>query len=403
MSINILFSNYSKHKTKNFKEKMFSKQETANVTISNRTSYLTKDVWFEIFGSNMILDSLYIYLMTPVSFIGFLLNLLSFYIFTKNRFDSTPIFAYFKVYTINSSIICLLSSTYFVIVTYKYFEFSNTFESRVYGCYVYIPILTTAYFYSGVLDVYISLERLFYFLPSLSYINSISWKKVALALFLLSLALNSPHFFVYVPSYIDVNLDKDNVFRIYFWGFSEFAKTQTGKIVEYVIYFIRDMLTLITETVLNVLSIILLNRHLARKRDMVISINHNNNNEAAVEAARHDSSSLSMQTTSNTNNNANVNAISPATMASNKNEFLNRVNRNLTHMVIIMCSLSALQHIFFLYCTFYFLVAQDLTAYSVCYFSNFITSFKHFSNFFVFLIFNNLFLEEFKLLFKKNR
>ena len=132
---------------------------------------------------------------------------------------------------------------------------------------------------------------------------------------------------------------------------------------------------------------------------MVFAVNHRNN-EAAL---RHDSSSLSQPTTSNgMANTQHMNAVSPALIAANKNDFLNRVNRNLTYMVVIMCLLSALEHIFFLYCTFYFLVAQDLTAYGVCYFSNFITSFKHFSNFFVFLIFNSLFLDEFKKLFKKN-
>ena len=70
-----------------------------NNSISKNETYLPREDWLEVYGSNRILDNLTIYLMVPISLIGFLANSLCFFILSKKIFKSTPLFNYLKVYS----------------------------------------------------------------------------------------------------------------------------------------------------------------------------------------------------------------------------------------------------------------------------------------------------------------
>lgn len=107
--------------------------------ISNLT-YLTKDEFFLLNRLTNIIDDLEAYLMTPLSVLGIVLNLISFFIFKNNRFNSIPLYGYLKIYTINSSVICLINSTYFLISTSTFFSIVYAYEMQFYSCYIYTPV-----------------------------------------------------------------------------------------------------------------------------------------------------------------------------------------------------------------------------------------------------------------------
>ena len=100
----------------------------------------TKDQILEQFGSIWPLDSIYLFVITPLGLIGFLLNLLCFYILKHNDFSKVNIYGYFKIININSALLCLIQSTLFISLTYRYFEFSNTNETNLYSTMVYLPV-----------------------------------------------------------------------------------------------------------------------------------------------------------------------------------------------------------------------------------------------------------------------
>ena len=215
-----------------------------NITL-NQTNK-SKEDWFESFGSTPALDSLIVYVLTPLSLIGFLLNILSFKIFNKPPFQTKPIFSYLKVYSINSAIISLVSATY-ITATYNFFEITNTFEVRAYASFFYIPIYTTGYFYSSILDIFISLERLFNFYPKLNKFEKFSSRDVCLILFVVVVVIISPYFFIYYPSYLDVRLNLSSVFRIYYIDTTSFGKSYIGLVLVGLIFFIKDVLILLIE------------------------------------------------------------------------------------------------------------------------------------------------------------
>jgi len=254
-------------------------------------------------------------------------------------------------------------STYFVIPTYNLFSFTNTNEALAYGAYFYVPVYTTVYFFNSFLDVYISMERIALFLPLFGRINANSWKIICSILFASCLAINFPYFFYFVPHNYEVELDNHEMFSIYSWILTDFADSLAGKIVAYVIYFIRDVLTLLLEVTLNIFSLIEMKRHVDKKKNVVYNLENAQN--------------------------------------SNVGRNLSKADHNMTFMVLVMCLLSVLQHIGFLACTGYYLQSQNLLAYSICYASNQIISIKHASNFFLFILFNSLFRKNVKNLFKR--
>ena len=183
-------------------------------------------------------------------------------------------------------------------------------------------------------------------------------------------------FFVYAPAYLDVQLAPDEEFRIYYFGPSKFGSSEIGKIVSYVIYFVRDVLTLALEMGINISSIVLLRRLIKNKKDMGLK-------------SKQPTTSIELEDIANTCRG----------LRESKSDILTRANKNLTIMVSIMCLFSAMSHLTFIYCTVNFFFAQDLNAYIICDCSNFIILLKHLSNFCIFLLFNRLFRNEVRKIF----
>ena len=246
------------------------KQEFNSTNSSNQTSFfLSKEEWLALFGSTKLLDQIILYAQGSLCLVSAFLNVLSFFILNKRVFSTTPLFQYLKVYVINSALLCLALSTTFIGTTYSLFDFTNTYWAREYESHAFMVLYTTPLFYSGVLDVFISLERLFFFMPRLNNkLSLVSYKKVCSALLALVVAVNFPFYFLFTPAYLDVQLGPAEEFRIYYFGPSKFGSSEVGKIVSYVIYFVRDVLTLALELGINIASIVFLRRLIRSKKDM---------------------------------------------------------------------------------------------------------------------------------------
>ena len=335
--------------------------------LSQKEFYLTKQQWFEQFGSSWTLDSLILFLATPFSLAGIILNSLNFYVLSNKKFKSKIIFSYLKVYSLNSLLLSLTLSTYFNI-SYNYFDMTNSFLVRAYSSKVYIPIVTILAFFSGFLDILISVERLLDFFPGTRKLTSL---KSCFILMPIVILITLPYFFIYYPAHLDVNLSQKETFRLYYIGLSEFGQSPIGKIVNFALFFIKDVLVFIAEIVLSIILVVLLRKHTKKKNKVMKthSIPLTNHQASA-------SDSSAPQTSSN-----------PTTTASKK-------NKSITMMVVVICVFSGFAHVTTIMCNTSLTIAQNSLSYSFCFGANFFLAFKSFSNFFIFLFFNNLFFNE---------
>ena len=339
-----------------------------NNSLNDSYIQLSISNWLELFGSTYLHDFLYTYILTATSLTGFLLNLLSFCILLKKKFDKIPIFHYLRLYTLNSSIICLFLSSTFLGITYRLYEFTSAYQVYYYGFYVFVPFYSTFYMFNSFIDVYISLERLSLFLPKLKKLNSFSWKPTCLIMFFASVIINIPIFFIFDKASFSLILNDIEVHKIWSFILSDFALSFIGKVAQYVVFSIRDVLTMGFEIFINVLTIILMKKHFNLKKKFIRNISEN------------------QESTGNGISNNISNS-----------------EKNLVKMIAIICLLSILQHIFFVTCTTYFTLYHNDVSMYLSYASYQITAIKHLCNFFIFISFNNLFRKGCKNFFKRNQ
>jgi hypothetical protein len=180
------------------------------------------------------------------------------------------------------------------------------------------------------------------------------------------------------------------LFRIYIIDATSFSKSLIGRIVLPLIFFSIDIITLIAEIAISIFTMILLKKNVNKKKFLIeikITVNLNKNKVSTY------SSDFSLQKKSSIIKDQNIRI---------KEDYLSKFNRNLTYSVLIICFFSTLTHLLTFICTFVFLFSNDLTAFTICFCSIFLIAFKSFINFFIFILFNGLFLKELKNIFGKN-
>ena len=313
------------------------------------------------------------YFIATLSLVGFSLNVLSYHVLNQKKFHSFQIYNYLRVYILNSTVICLIILSEFVLSSP-----SSNKCLEAYEAYVYQPVLTQTYFYAGVLDFFIGVGRLFCFMPSSSSINLLkkySYRKICAYLFALCLFVNLPYFFVYMPSFHFIQG------QIYLPKMSE----------TYAILAIKDIIMLCAETFMNLSSILKLKKILSRKRKMIcMSFGPNSrtiwNGLDNVVRCQNESGESEKRSLINLNRNRNI--------------FFGRIKNNYRLMMISICSLSILAQFSVNLATMSYIFTQTHDQFGLSLVSKFFIALKHFFNFFILFSFNNLFKKEFKKMLK---
>ena len=323
------------------------------MSLTESKSPYNLDYWLHYYGSTWTTDSLYVFALTPMSLLSFIMNILAFIVLSKSSFGSAIIFRYLRLYVLNSSIISILLATTFLFSSYRIFSFTNSYQSLFYGSYVHSPFLSISYTFGGLLEIFITIERALTFMPNRGLKKIINHKFFGLVLLFISIFINIPVFFVNYPGVDDVILDNGLTHRFYYWGVTEFAVSPAGVGITYALYTIRDLISLVVKIGLNILTV-----HLIRKYFNRISSDLQDQVENFGEKT-----------------------------------YITEVDRNLTYTGVIMCVLSSLENVFVI-------VSYVLISYQISYLMFFISYFtlaiKHFTNLFVLYSFNNFFKDEFR-------
>ena len=311
-----------------------------------------------LFGTTWTVYAGTLYGLTPICVLGSIMNLATYLILKRDPFHTSTIFKYLRLNVLNSLVLCVLLMTRFLITIYK-FDFTNNYLISFYANFIYAPFLSILYLNGNLLDILIVIERIIKVQPVDSIKKIIKQKYFWIFLFVLSLVINLPSFFLTKPSYVDIMLNNRTLVRNYFTRETEFSSTTFGKILTYLMFFIRDFITLVIKIGLNVISIILIKKYLNK---------------------------LSIGSTAKLDNN----------QISTKKAYVTTVDKNLTYIAVVMSVMSSLENIFFIVSYIFLVFAVNQTGWTLYFFSNFMVAIKHISNMFILFLFNNLFREEFK-------
>ena len=243
-----------------------------NSTSSNSNiSYFNYDLefWLPQFASTWALDSIYLFVITPIALIGVFLNIYTFIFLSKKEFKKNKIYSYFKCIALNSALMNLVESGLFSCSTYRYFNFSNSYESNFYGTHVYLPVSNTCYIFGSCLDILVSLERCSIFVNKLKRLFTYPVKYVCLISLALCILVTFPFFFVEEPAYFDAPIYPKTYYRIWYWGITSFGYSLAGTILAAIGYFVRDVCFLAAEISINIYSIYLFKKFFKSKTSLL--------------------------------------------------------------------------------------------------------------------------------------
>lgn len=349
--------------------------------------YFLINIWLTQFASVWPLNSIYLFVILPLGLIGFFLNILCFYILKHNDFEKISIYGYFKVITINSALLCLFQSTVFISQTHRYFHFSNTNEANLYATLVYLPVSNVILIFGSILDICISLERCSIFYTKFKVLIKQKVNLVCLILFIVSILIGLPYFFINWPEDVDFDIGKNKFFKLWYWDITTFGRSLAGQILTYGNFFIRDVLFLSVELGLNIFSIALLRNYFINKAKLV-----GNSNQLSHQIPL--KSNIDTNSTDTQNVAALSNSVCTINVTHTKN--LSAQEKNLTIMIIIMCFFSIIIHIFYLIVGVFLFFSDSLLTSSTGAFVVFTSILKHMSNIIFLFLFNVKFRKRFK-------
>ena len=343
--------------------------------------YYDLDFWLPQFASTWALDSIYLFVITPLALIGMFLNIFTFILLTKKEFHKNKIYSFFKWIALNSALMNLVESGLFSCSTYRYFDFSNSYESNFYGTHVFLPVYNTCYIFGSCLDILLSLERCSIFVNKLKRLFTYPVKNVCLISLAFCILVTFPFFFVQEPAYFDAPIYPQTYHRIWYWGITSFGSSLAGTILAAIGYFVRDVCFLAAEISINIYSIYLFKKFFKSKVSLLKS--------NQIEGTSSDLNTPKTEITHHHSESQNAHLVNSGTIKDGHvNKRLNIMERNLSLMALILCFFSVFMHIFSLSMTVYYYFSYDLIVNSFSVVLNIIIILKNFSNFILLCLFN---------------
>ena len=321
-----------------------------------------------LFYIMMDLDELRLFIAFPLSIITFVLNIFSFKIFMGNEFKN-HIYTYLRVYCINSAFISIYDSLFYVQQR-KYGNIGDNVTLSTILVYGYNYLQNFSSYFNNILDIIILTERINLFSVNKKYLKRYNDYVICFISLVFCAIICLPYIAYYKTMILYALMNSAHLFQFNGITTSDFYNSLPGKIYNYGIYFLKDVLMFIIEIIFNIMSILLLRRHLLKKKN------------------------LTTITTSNLNNN-NDNQNGRFDRA------ISRAEEKMTILVIVMSSFSFFQHFAIILFIVYSRVNVNFSKRFLVFYSLSYTL-KNFANFFLFYLFNPNFRAKVKNL-GKNR
>ena len=261
-----------------------------------------------------------------------------------------------RLYVANCLIISAISLTIVLTITRRFFSIANTYEASFYSIYVFLTAENILFLFSSCIEISLVVERVSYLFPSRSRLTKFtSFNRFFFILFIVCILINIPGIFLFDPAFVDVQLDANTKFRIWYFDVAPLSYSLTGKIFTYFGYIFRDILPMTLKMIINFLSIHLVRKYVKKKQRI--------------------------KSTS-----------SSATSSSQMANF----DRKETYIALVMSTFSLIEHLLYISnYVLYFLYYYDLSNLVYIFAVLFIAT-KHLLIFFILLLFNNLFRNEVK-------
>lgn len=354
-------------------------------------------------GMNRFQDSLYIIIFPLLGIGGFLGNIMSIWILSGPQFAQKPLYAYLKVSCINSTFMNIIHSLNFLWHARHTLPIANTKLALYLLSYFKHPVMFITYSYGCIIDIVLALERLSELTNSRDRFRQFRPYRVCLVLFLADLFINLPLFFAFEPQteYLTVDPSLNLTVEFFHLGRTEFSKSRVGFVLNLVLYFTRDILTLIVLVIMNIAAYVLFRRNYKNYVERSLSslaITERNQFLEMRFMSDEKNSPPSEYSMRRYNEEKSSKVLFLILSRSNKSKVYFRVaqaNRMMSKMVFLICSFSTFEHIFFILAVQLYETYLKPIKLFIIIMTNLIMLLKHSINFFIFYSYNSLFRTRF--------
>ena len=246
---------------------------------------LSIENYFRSIGSTWVMDGLYLFVLTPVAFLACISNVCSFYIFlTKKEFQTLKLFIYYRFYSLSCLVLSVTTLFSFFAYSPRYMGIRLANQFHLYRCIFMNYVGTSLILNIYLLELLMLLNRLSFFIRNERLSRYLNYKtnRVSGWILLLCFALMVPVCFQY--NVVSKMYDLSNILN--YGGVNStftyceknmiFYKYYGGEYILMSLSFVRDVLTLLVEIVVCVISISQFKQYTRRqmyvhKRSSIIS------------------------------------------------------------------------------------------------------------------------------------
>jgi hypothetical protein len=311
---------------------MLVKSPTANLTFLNMDALLTDQ------GFSYELSLLYITLFLTAAFIGIVMNSVSLHVlFAAEKFKITPLYIYLRVTTLSSLILNIYEFMFAFTISRQFVSFSNSHVSQWLICYVLAPGNSLFFLYKCVLDALIVVDRIAIFKQRVKYFyKSFSPMAYCTIAFAASLVLCAHYLFIYEPTRYEIVSSDGVVSEFFTLKITQFASTRYGKTFTFLLVVLRSSTICLVDFVLNVVSLVIFKDYLFKKSMLVTSPD-----ESQTMIIKQEQASSAISRTAEEEHTPSKKPRTSLTIAIETAE----AERNISMMVIVMCSVSVLHQL----------------------------------------------------------
>lgn len=285
-------------------------------------------------GSDWTLDGIYLFVFPILGLISFMLNTISYGVFTSPQFSQKPLYVYLRMSCLNSALINMISAINFLWTSRRYLPVANTRLAIIMRCYFRYPVVLSAYSFGSLLDIVLALERLCELFSARHCFHRLRPYLLCLFLLFIAVGINITIIFMAEPKKQVITIDAKTNYTVDFFylGKTSFSTTRFGVMTRYFRFVIRDIFTLAALFAINLAAFI----KFRRKYYNCSSSNTTPSSPAKL--------TESYRTTWSSDKSSK-----PFLPMVNRVRFsaeIMKANKMLTKMVFIICAFSTMEHLF---------------------------------------------------------
>jgi hypothetical protein len=369
-----------------------SELNNSNSTVfDEKVQYYTYNEALYTVGSTLLTDSLYLYPNAIIGPIGLALNILCLVILSKQQFNGIQLYQFLKVSSANSALVCFISTFSFISNSYRPVPWSNTYWAQCFNIYVYIPVMTTSYFYGTALDILITLNCIANFNRVVGRLLSmVKTYKTCMIVFIACLVINTPSFFQFAVQRRVFSFNATTEF--YVWNPDEpslISLSPAGTVIILLAYFFRDIVMTVALIIVNLVSLWYVERHFIKRLSLLAhrQVRH----QPSPDIARLKSSVFQQQR----NNNSML-----AQVINGHRQTNAKIDRRMTLMAICICTLSTFEHFVYVLSVAFPFFSDNLMTFDILFpIANTCVDLKHATYFLILFLFNKNFRKHFVQIF----